>query len=177
MVDFHVEKYESHGVAFLDDAKNVILGLADRIRELEKADKEVDLKSVGIKDKTTSQKMTDLQCLVGQLTALLTERDVIENLREWDIDWSDIIGIGKFIDNFHGGNLGLVEKLNQFEEMYKQSEKQRADEAREVVKMIALGLTLDECREKTLNCKPLDKLKTDLVQLEKKRENKIISGF
>ena len=32
---FHIEEHEGFGIAFLDDTKNIILKMADRIRELE----------------------------------------------------------------------------------------------------------------------------------------------
>jgi hypothetical protein len=35
MDNFHIEKLEANGVAYADDAKNVILRMADRIRQLE----------------------------------------------------------------------------------------------------------------------------------------------
>ena len=35
MTDFHLEKYEAAGVANAEDLKNIILKMADRIRQLE----------------------------------------------------------------------------------------------------------------------------------------------
>jgi len=74
---FHTEKFEAHGVAFLDDAKNIILKMADRIRELE----------LIASDKKTGELLDEAMTIYNPLRAPLTKEELdvaFKAIGEWE---------------------------------------------------------------------------------------------